>query len=103
MARVRRQRRSPAGAVVLHDAEALGERDAAGQRARQRAERLAVVDANEDALTFSIAAGIGFGVVGYVAVMIARGRIRAIHPVMWLLVPLFLVYYADRWLAASVF
>jgi AGZA family xanthine/uracil permease-like MFS transporter len=54
-------------------------------------------------LTFSIAAGIGFGVVGYVAVMIARGRIRAIHPIMWLLVPLFLAFYADKWLAANVF
>jgi AGZA family xanthine/uracil permease-like MFS transporter len=54
-------------------------------------------------LTFSIAAGIGFGVIAYVVVMLARGRWRAIHPLMWLLVPLFLAYFADDWLAANVF
>jgi AGZA family xanthine/uracil permease-like MFS transporter len=54
-------------------------------------------------LTFSIAAGIGFGVLGFVVVMIARGKIRWIHPLMWLLVPLFLAYFADDWLAAHVF
>src|SRR4051794_11544345 len=37
-------------------------------------------------LTFSIAAGIGLGVLGYVSVMVARGRARAVHPVMWGLV-----------------
>jgi AGZA family xanthine/uracil permease-like MFS transporter len=54
-------------------------------------------------LTFSIAAGIGFGVIGYVVVMLAQGRWRAVHPLMWLLVPLFLAYFADDWLAANVF
>jgi AGZA family xanthine/uracil permease-like MFS transporter len=54
-------------------------------------------------LTFSIAAGIGFGVLGFVVVMVARGKIRQIHPLMWLLVPLFLAYFADDWLAANVF
>jgi AGZA family xanthine/uracil permease-like MFS transporter len=54
-------------------------------------------------LTFSIAAGIGFGVIGYVVVMLARGRLREIHPLMWVLVPLFLAYYADDWLSAHVF
>ena len=54
-------------------------------------------------LTFSIAAGIGFGVLGYVIAMIGRGRIREIHPLMWILVPLFLAYYADDWLQVNVF
>ncbi|MCW3007061.1 MAG: Xanthine/uracil/vitamin permease [Solirubrobacterales bacterium] len=54
-------------------------------------------------LTFSIAAGIGLGVLAYVVVMISRGHIRAVHPLMWLLVPLFLAYFADDWLAANVF
>src|SRR3954454_2027311 len=40
-------------------------------------------------LTFSISAGIGLGVLGFVAVMVALGRAREIHPLMWLLVPLF--------------
>ena len=54
-------------------------------------------------LTFSIAAGIGFGVIGFVAVMSARGRAREIHPLMWALVPLFGVFYAEDWLSANVF
>jgi adenine/guanine/hypoxanthine permease len=54
-------------------------------------------------LTFSISAGIGFGVVGYVVVMAASGRARSIHPVMWVLVPLFLAFFADDWLSAHVF
>jgi AGZA family xanthine/uracil permease-like MFS transporter len=54
-------------------------------------------------LTFSIAAGIGFGVIGYVLVMCARGRVRDIHPLMWGLVPLFCAFYAEDWLSANVF
>jgi len=54
-------------------------------------------------LTFSISAGIGLGVFGYVVVMIARGRIREIHPVMWALVPLFAAFFASDWLGANVF
>jgi AGZA family xanthine/uracil permease-like MFS transporter len=54
-------------------------------------------------LTFSIAAGIGFGVLGFVAVMIAQGRAREIHPLMYALVPLFLAFYAADWLSAHVF
>jgi AGZA family xanthine/uracil permease-like MFS transporter len=54
-------------------------------------------------LTFSIAAGIGFGVLGFVAVKLARGHARDIHPLMWLLVPLFVAYFAEPWLAEHVF
>jgi AGZA family xanthine/uracil permease-like MFS transporter len=54
-------------------------------------------------LTFSISAGIGFGVIGYVLVMAVTGRARAVHPVMWVLVPLFLAFFADAWLSAHVF
>jgi AGZA family xanthine/uracil permease-like MFS transporter len=54
-------------------------------------------------LTFSISAGIGFGIIGYVVVMAVTGRWREIHPLMWALVPLFLVFYADDWLSAHVF
>lgn len=54
-------------------------------------------------LTFSIAAGIGFGVIGYVLVMVVRGRARAVHPLMWAMVPLFVAFYADKWLSANVF
>ncbi len=54
-------------------------------------------------LTFSISAGIGFGVIGYVAVMAVRGRAREVHPVMWVLVPLFLAFFFADWLEANVF
>ena len=54
-------------------------------------------------LTFSISAGIGLGVFGYVVTMIARRRAREIHPIMWLLVPLFMAFFASDWLSANVF
>ena len=54
-------------------------------------------------LTFSISAGIGFGVLSYVAVMVGTGRARQIHPLMWCLVPLFLAFFASNWLEANVF
>ncbi len=54
-------------------------------------------------LTFSIAAGIGLGIIGYVAVMAVLGRAREVHPLMWVLVPLFLAFYAEDWLSANVF
>jgi AGZA family xanthine/uracil permease-like MFS transporter len=54
-------------------------------------------------LTFSISAGIGFGVIGYVVVMAVSGRAREVHTVMWVLVPLFLAFFADDWLSAHVF
>jgi AGZA family xanthine/uracil permease-like MFS transporter len=54
-------------------------------------------------LTFSISAGIGFGVFGYVVTMLARRRVRDIHPIMWALVPLFAAFFASDWLSVNVF
>jgi adenine/guanine/hypoxanthine permease len=54
-------------------------------------------------LTFSIAAGIGLGVLGFVAVMVALGRAREVHPLMYALVPLFVAFFAEDWLSANVF
>jgi adenine/guanine/hypoxanthine permease len=54
-------------------------------------------------LTFSIAAGIGFGVVGYVVVMLAIGKARQIHPLMWGIAPFFLLFFAADWLEVNVF
>ncbi len=53
-------------------------------------------------LTFSIAAGIGFGVIGYAVAMAARGRAGEVHPLMWALVPLFCAFFAADWLADLV-
>ncbi|MBA2644824.1 MAG: NCS2 family permease [Solirubrobacterales bacterium] len=54
-------------------------------------------------LTFSIAAGIGFGILLYGAAMVARGRVREVHPLVWVLVPMFLAFFAADWLTANVF
>jgi adenine/guanine/hypoxanthine permease len=54
-------------------------------------------------LTFSIAAGIGLGVISYVVVMVATGRARQIHPLMWAIAPLFVAFFAADWLSVNVF
>jgi adenine/guanine/hypoxanthine permease len=54
-------------------------------------------------LTFSIAAGIGFGVIGYVVVMAATGKVRRVHPLMWVVAPFFLAFFAADWLEVNVF
>jgi AGZA family xanthine/uracil permease-like MFS transporter len=54
-------------------------------------------------LTFSIAAGIGFGVLGYVLAMGALGRARELHPLMWGIAALFVLYFTSDWLSANVF
>src|SRR6185503_18508868 len=53
-------------------------------------------------LTFSIAAGIGLGVIGYVVVMAALGRAREVHALMWLITPFFVAFFAADWLEAHV-
>ncbi len=44
--------------------------------------------------TFSIANGIGAGFVSYVLLRVATGRVRGIHPLMWVVAALFVVYFA---------
>ncbi len=54
-------------------------------------------------LTFSISAGIGFGVIGHVLVKLAKGKAREVSPLMYALVPMFLAFYASGWLEQHVF
>jgi adenine/guanine/hypoxanthine permease len=54
-------------------------------------------------MTFSIAAGIGLGVIGYVVVMTAQRRAREIHPLMWAIAPFFVAFFAADWLEIHVF
>ena len=54
-------------------------------------------------LTFSIAAGIGMGVISYVVVMAAVGRLREIHLLMWAITPFFVAFFAADWLEVNVF
>jgi AGZA family xanthine/uracil permease-like MFS transporter len=54
-------------------------------------------------LTFSISAGIGFGIIGHVIVKVVRGKAAEVSWLMWLLVPLFVAFFAAPWLEAHVF
>ncbi len=44
--------------------------------------------------TYSITAGIGAGFVTYVLLKVVRGRSALVHPLMWLVAALFVVYFA---------
>ncbi|WP_404384924.1 NCS2 family permease [Knoellia locipacati] len=44
--------------------------------------------------TYSITAGIGAGFVAYVLIKLVRGKAAAIHPLMWLVAGLFVLYFA---------
>jgi adenine/guanine/hypoxanthine permease len=44
--------------------------------------------------TYSITNGIGAGVVSYVVLQVAVGRRRTIHPLMWVIAAVFVVYFA---------
>lgn len=53
-------------------------------------------------LTFSISGGIGLGIFGYVLVMLAQKRAREIHPLMWVMLIMFGVFFAQNWLTAHI-
>ena len=44
--------------------------------------------------TYSITNGIGAGVISFVLLRVAVGRRREIHPLMWVVALMFLVYFA---------
>lgn len=44
--------------------------------------------------TYSITAGIGAGFIAWIVLRVARGRIRTIHPLMWVVTALFVIYFA---------
>ncbi|MGY1621179.1 NCS2 family permease [Geodermatophilus sp. SYSU D00965] len=44
--------------------------------------------------TYSITNGIGAGVVSYVLLRAATGRVRQVHPLMWVITVLFVIYFA---------
>ena len=44
--------------------------------------------------TYSITAGIGAGFVAYVLIKVVRGKAAAVHPLMWLVAGLFVLYFA---------
>ena len=44
--------------------------------------------------TYSISVGIGAGFLAYVLIKVVRGKVAEIHPLMWVVAALFLVYFA---------
>jgi AGZA family xanthine/uracil permease-like MFS transporter len=44
--------------------------------------------------TYSIANGLGVGFIAWVVMQSARGKIRQVHPLLWAVAILFLVYFA---------
>ncbi|KQV75544.1 permease [Aeromicrobium sp. Root344] len=44
--------------------------------------------------TYSITAGIGAGFIAYVVIKLVKGKVAAIHPLMWLIGILFVIYFA---------
>ncbi len=53
--------------------------------------------------TYSITAGIGAGFIAYVVIKLVKGKIAEIHPLMWVIGVLFVVYFAidpiTRWVS----
>ncbi len=43
---------------------------------------------------YSITAGIGAGFVFYTVIQVARGKARKVHPLMWIVTALFIIYFA---------
>ncbi|BDZ42669.1 hypothetical protein GCM10025865_19680 [Paraoerskovia sediminicola] len=43
--------------------------------------------------TYSISDGIGVGFVAFVVIKLALGKVRQIHPLMWLAAAMFVVYF----------
>ncbi|MDF0530817.1 NCS2 family permease [Tsukamurella sp. 8F] len=44
--------------------------------------------------TYSIANGIGIGFITWVVLQVARGQVRKVHPLLWIVAALFVVYFA---------
>ncbi len=44
--------------------------------------------------TYSISVGIGAGFISYVALKVVRGHSREVHPLLWLIAALFVLYFA---------
>ncbi|MDP8958267.1 MAG: NCS2 family permease [Actinomycetota bacterium] len=53
-------------------------------------------------LTFSITVGIGAGFVTYVVVKVVRGKPAEVHPLMWVVMVAFLIYFAQNLLGQAI-
>ena len=48
-------------------------------------------------LTYDITVGIGAGFISWVLIKVARGKAGEIHPLMWVVAILFLVFFLQGW------
>ena len=48
----------------------------------------------QDFLTYSISNGIAFGFIAYTVAMIASGKAKEIHVTVWVLIVIFVIYFA---------
>jgi AGZA family xanthine/uracil permease-like MFS transporter len=53
-------------------------------------------------LTYDITVGIGAGFITWVVIKVARGKIGEIHPLMWIVSIMFLVYFLQAWLGTLI-
>ena len=53
-------------------------------------------------LTYDITVGIGAGFIAWTLIKLVRGKVAEIHPLMWLVSGLFLIYFAQDWIASLV-
>jgi len=53
-------------------------------------------------LTFSITVGIGAGFVMYTIIKIIKGKMREVHPLMWVIAIAFLIYFAQAYLGRVI-
>jgi AGZA family xanthine/uracil permease-like MFS transporter len=51
-------------------------------------------------LTFDITVGIGAGFISWVLIKVVRGKVAEIHPLMWVVSVMFLVFFLQAWLSA---
>ena len=51
-------------------------------------------------LTYDITVGIGAGFISWVVIKVAKGKAREVHPLMWVVALLFLVFFLQAWVLA---
>jgi AGZA family xanthine/uracil permease-like MFS transporter len=53
-------------------------------------------------LTYDITVGIGAGFITWVLLKVVRGKLDAIHPLMWVVAGAFVVYFANAWIQTVI-
>jgi AGZA family xanthine/uracil permease-like MFS transporter len=51
-------------------------------------------------LTYDITVGIGAGFISWVLIKLVKGKIRAVHPLMWAIAIAFVVYFLQDWITS---